>query len=226
MQNFVNIAVCAIVLMSVSQISSFNIYQNSHNKKFQWDNIPKVEVSAYYEVLCPDSIRFVRNELQTTYSKLSSIMNFHLIPYGKASSFAKSEGGYEFNCQHGQEECFGNMVHACSIKYVQSKSVLLDFVACMIKDNRDAIKIGKSCAKEYSVDWQPIERCAHSIEGENLLYEEGEKTHNLSPRLRFVPTVELDKSQSNQRSLLHDLAIQVCKHYTGPLPSVCTELNH
>lgn len=45
------------------------------------------------------------------------------------------DGSLAFECQHGPTECDANIYHACSIEAIQEPKVLLDMVACMIKDN-------------------------------------------------------------------------------------------
>lgn len=42
-------------------------------------------VMVFYEALCPDSKNFILKQLEPTFSKASSIIDFQLIPYGKAT---------------------------------------------------------------------------------------------------------------------------------------------
>lgn len=55
-----------------------------------WKNVARlagtpVIVMVYYEALCPDSKHFILKQLEPAYSKASSIIDFQLIPYGKAT---------------------------------------------------------------------------------------------------------------------------------------------
>ena len=43
-----------------------------------------VFLGVFYESLCPDSEKFIVNQLQPAYSKLSNITFLQLIPYGNA----------------------------------------------------------------------------------------------------------------------------------------------
>jgi hypothetical protein len=43
----------------------------------------KVNVSVYYEVLCPDSINFVRGPLFRAYEQVPDILSLELVPYGE-----------------------------------------------------------------------------------------------------------------------------------------------
>ncbi|QQP38188.1 Gamma-interferon-inducible lysosomal thiol reductase, partial [Caligus rogercresseyi] len=182
----------------------------------------KVEISAYYEVLCPDSIRFIRTQLLPTYSHLSKIMNINLIPYGKATTARDpATGNYTFTCQHGEEECAGNIIHACSVKYARTQRSLIGFVACMMKNDRKPYVKGIICARENKLNWHSVQKCSQNIEGKQLLAEAGEKTNALTPALTFVPTVELNGSRDNQNDLLTNLKEQVCKAYTGATIHAC-----
>lgn len=59
----------------------------------------------------------------------------------KAVSFSQTttnkDGSLKFECQHGPTECLANMYHACSIEAIDEPKVLLDVIACMIRDNTD-----------------------------------------------------------------------------------------
>lgn len=50
----------------------------------QYPPAPKVNVSLYYESLCPFSIHFLTQKLLPTYLLLADIMEVHLVPYGNA----------------------------------------------------------------------------------------------------------------------------------------------
>ncbi|KAJ1416261.1 Gamma interferon inducible lysosomal thiol reductase GILT [Sesbania bispinosa] len=60
------------------------IMNPSHSSELNYAN-DKVDVSLYYETLCPDSENFIVNELGNLFkSELMSIINLHLVPYGNA----------------------------------------------------------------------------------------------------------------------------------------------
>ena len=70
----------------------------------------RVKVDVYYETHCPDSILFLNYQLQHVISR--GLVDVELIPFGKASywrNFAQND--WNFMCQHGEIECFGNKLH-------------------------------------------------------------------------------------------------------------------
>lgn len=46
-----------------------------------------VLVEVYYESMCPDSKYFIRQQLVPVMDKIPEIVDFRLIPYGKANVF-------------------------------------------------------------------------------------------------------------------------------------------
>ena len=131
--------------------------------------IPKVQVEVYYEVLCPDSRHFVLDQVVSTWNTLEfdSIMDIKFIPFGKAT-FKKNDqdkNGWQFTCQHGKNECIGNMIHACATLHVKDSSKLVKYISCMIQNNREPKKVGESCAKSLEIEWEPIGKCSDTTEG-------------------------------------------------------------
>lgn len=128
-----------------------------------------------------------------------------------------------FDCQHGEVECSANIYHACTIEAVQEQRVLLDMIACMIRNNYQPREAMISCAKENRVDFEAINKCYDSHHGAELLKLHGEATDALRPRVSFIPTITLDGSQGRQASILKDLLAEVCKIVAGhgPMPEPC-----
>lgn len=42
------------------------------------------------------------------------------------------DGTYDFECQHGPEECYGNMLHACAIDKVKNHTAAFNFNVCLM----------------------------------------------------------------------------------------------
>ena len=53
------------------------------------------------------------------------------------------DGRITFDCQHGKPECFGNLVHACAIAHNNMSLTLVQYVSCMIANNRDGLAAAK-----------------------------------------------------------------------------------
>lgn len=183
----------------------------------------KVNVSVYYEVLCPDSIRFVRGSMWRAYKLVPDIMNLELVPYGKAHYERRSDDSISFSCQHGPDECAGNMVQACALNLLpQDKQV--DFVRCMLTSRRPQSS-GPSCAASLSLSYADVESCVSGSAGPKFLMEMGQKTEALRPKLSFVPWIVVDGEYKDetQDAALDDLKSVVCAAYRGAdKPAKCS----
>jgi len=173
-----------------------------------------VKLDVYYEVLCPDSRYFVLHELLPTFEKVGSMLDIHLWPYGKATTKVTSSG-YTFECQHGEQECTGNIFHACVAEKVEDPAKKLEIIKCMISDNYEPENIAKKCAGEGGIDFQEILSCATGSEGQELHYQAGVKTEALTPKVSFIPTIEIDDSQNSQKAILKNLLKEVCAVYAS-----------
>lgn len=73
------------------------------------------------------------------------------------------------------------------------ESLTLEYVNCLMqltKNFPDQIFPGKRCARQLKLEnWEGIEACANSTEGNKLLQKNGELTHSLNPQLISVPTI-------------------------------------
>ena len=66
-----------------------------------------------------------------------------------------SEEGYEFECQHGPDECYGNLVQACTIAHAPDYDATVRLIVCMMSAPRPN-EAGPDCFQEQGLDYQPI----------------------------------------------------------------------
>ena len=173
-----------------------------------------VKLDVYYECLCPDSRYFVLHQLLPTLEAVGSMLEVNMWPYGKATTRVTSDG-YEFDCQHGEQECIGNMFHACVEDKVEDAAKRLEMIKCMISDNYEPENSAKKCAGEGGVDFEEILTCATGPQGRELHFQAGIKTQALSPKVSFIPTIEIDESQMSQKAILKNLLKEVCAVYSS-----------
>jgi len=101
---------------------------------------------------------------------------------------------YSFTCQHGQDECDGNKMHACAIKYISGEKGVRDFLFCSMSEKYPPTSLAL-CSRRTGLDravTQKIQACMDADEGNELLVRNGEKTHNLNPQLYFVPWITIN----------------------------------
>ncbi|KAL7866720.1 hypothetical protein AOLI_G00145340 [Acnodon oligacanthus] len=182
--------------------------------------IPPVEVTVYYESLCPGCRSFLTEQLFPTWMMLRDIMRVHLVPYGNTKELPERNS---FSCQHGEPECQANIIEACILNVTDHAA--FPVIHCMASSS-DVIKAAPSCLQLYapSVEWGTIESCVKGGLGHILMHENGVKTQSLSPAHTHVPWVTFngvytDDLEDKAMSTLFNL---VCKLYEGIKPPVCT----
>ncbi|KAK8720598.1 hypothetical protein OTU49_013215 [Cherax quadricarinatus] len=189
------------------------------NEELEVTVYPFLHVEVYYEALCPDSRYFIMKQLTPAYENLHEIMKVALIPYGKARTIEK-DGKLSFECQHGPLECKANMVHACVTNVVKDEGKQLAIIHCMIDKNDVPMKVGQKCVEKHGENWDDVKSCVVSEKGSSIMKHMGDMTNSLEPRVSFIPTITVDRSQHDQKHILQDLHKVLCKRYKGPkLPS-------
>ncbi|XP_036442514.1 gamma-interferon-inducible lysosomal thiol reductase [Colossoma macropomum] len=183
-------------------------------------SVPPVEVTVYYESLCPGCRSFLTEQLFPTWTMLRDIMRVHLVPYGNTKELPELNS---FSCQHGEPECKANIIEACILNVTDHAA--FPVIHCMVSSS-DVMKAAPSCLQLYapSVEWGTIESCVKGGLGHTLMHENGVKTRSLSPVHTHVPWVTFngvytDDLEDKAMSTLFNL---VCKLYEGIKPPVCT----
>ena len=95
-----------------------------------------------------------------------SIVDFSILPYGNAEP---SSSGSGWDCQHGENECIGNMYLACAQEHFSSRvddvPAWYPFYDCMEaseynKDRYLAYNTSAAIECAAGIDWSVIEECA------------------------------------------------------------------
>ncbi|KAL9922109.1 gamma-interferon-inducible lysosomal thiol reductase 1 [Glossina fuscipes fuscipes] len=199
-------------------------------------NAVKVPVTIYYESLCPDSAKFISEQLfPAVKNELRDHVDIKWVPFGK-STYTTQGSEILFTCHHGPNECYGNKVHACAIEHIQAssyqteytrESLILNFIHCMMKAGKnfpDNVYPGAKCARESHVStWENIQQCANSTDGERLLMAHGQTTNAFQNPLISVPTVVFKDQYDPKVSMRAqtDFLGALCKYVPQPQPKVC-----
>lgn len=135
------------------------------------------------------------------------------------------EPGYHYSCQHGPEECFGNVVQSCAANIFNDTILSLAFVTCMSLAQRPH-EAGEECARGIARNWDAIQRCAHGGKGLRLQDQMSERTWNLDPPHHYVPWIVLNEEHSDEIQAMAqtDLLQVVCDATPdGRKPPPCFE---
>lgn len=197
-------------------------------RRVDFSQIPKTaRIQLYYESLCPYSIAFITEQLWPTYVRVGYLMDVQLVPFGNAfkeqqqekpnsrgERFAvgrRQEPDYKYSCQHGPDECFGNVVQSCAANIFNDTILSLAFVTCMSLAERPH-QAGRECARGIARNWNAIQRCANGGKGRVLQDEMGERTWNLDPPHHYVPWIVINGVHNDEQQAMAqtDLLQVVC----------------
>ncbi|XP_029970501.1 gamma-interferon-inducible lysosomal thiol reductase [Salarias fasciatus] len=179
-----------------------------------------VQVEVYIESLCPDCRMFVSEMLFPTWLMLNDIMTVTLVPYGNAEETFDGKK-YIFECQHGEQECLGNMIETCLLNMTKAAFQIIN---CM-ESAADVIKAAESCANAYSpeLDWAGVMTCVKGDLGNALMHQNALKTKALKPPHEYVPwiTINGEHTEQIQQKAESSLFTLVCSMYKGPKTEAC-----
>merc|ERR1712212_1444690 len=99
---------------------------------------------------------------------------------------------HQFECQHGERECYGNIVQACTVHYTSDQDTLVNLITCMMSSSAPD-QAGPDCFQQFGVDYQPVQECIESGEGAQLHAENGEEQSGETPTPNNVPWINLDQ---------------------------------
>lgn len=198
-------------------------------EKFVWSNKQQtvldsaaVDFTLYYEVLCPDCRQFVSQQLGRAAHLVHDIMNLTLVPYGNAKeSFNSNTNLWEFTCQHGADECWGNLLHTCVLHYYPKPEGHFPFIYCMESAksnvNEDIHDVAAKCAKQVNLSIDEPLKCVDSKLGNDLQHELALQTGSLSPAHKYVPWVTVNgvHTEDIQNQAQDDLVKLICDTYKG-----------
>ncbi|XP_049874865.1 GILT-like protein 1 [Pectinophora gossypiella] len=151
--------------------------------------MPKLLLTVYYESNCPDSKSFILQQLRPAMRLLHGHVRTRFVPFGKAMSIDYGFGGFE--CQHGQRECYGNMVQDCTLNLMQGRTdqERLEYVACEM-DSEAASKYSLECVAQAQVRPEKVQHCVEFGKGTMLQIDSEYLTSLVAPK--FIPTITID----------------------------------
>ncbi|KPI92611.1 GILT-like protein C02D5.2 [Papilio xuthus] len=182
---------------------------STHQKDINMEKHDEHLLTVYYESKCPDSKKFVLEQLQPAIELLHRYVKLRLIPFGKSRSINYGDDGFE--CQHGPEECLGNIVQECALRHMRGHSDIqrVTYVVCEMASESGA-HASLGCVKHAGLSVSDVEGCVLAGEGVALQLDSEYHTDKLKPK--FIPTVTLDGvfNQDFQDAAMTDLIGTLC----------------
>jgi len=162
----------------------------------------KPKVDLYIESLCPDCMQFLTTSYanflkQTDHMDLADVT---IYPYGNASE-KEQAGKYTFTCQHGPNECYGNLYYECANVFFGKKfgntQRAHEFIVCMegniivhgrnfdvaayhcLLGDEDLLSMVQLCVQDPNVSYP-------------LMHKVAQATDALEPKHDHVPWIVVD----------------------------------
>ncbi|XP_030479737.1 gamma-interferon-responsive lysosomal thiol protein [Cannabis sativa] len=182
----------------------------------------KVQVSLYYESLCPYCANFIVNHLVKLFQNgLISTVDLRLVPWGNASP--NPDGS--ISCQHGVDECLLNTIEACTITVYPDVNRHFRFIHCVERlslQNRH--NEWQNCFQISGLGTVPID-CYNIGYGNVIEHRYGNETAMLKPAHRFVPWVIVN-NKPIQEDYINFMAY-ICKAYKETSkPEACNSVSY
>ena len=187
---------------------------------------PLVNFTLYFESECPFCREFIITQLYPTFKSIGDIMRLTLVPYGNARE-KKVGDKWVFTCQHGEGECYGNLIETCAIHFNNITSYV-PFIFCVEKSPSGVKASAPKCAEKFGLDYDKIISCVEGPLGNQLEHEMALKTEGLQPPRKYVPWVTLNgfHTKKIQNEAMKDLKGLICETYQGsPKPKACQDNN-
>ncbi|NXI50995.1 GILT reductase, partial [Chloroceryle aenea] len=143
-----------------------------------------VELSLFYESLCPACREFLVKQLFPTWMLLpKAALNVTLVPYGNAQ--------WQFQCQHGPEECLGNMIETCLMNEAKNFSTYFPIIFCLESGSSVTKNLEAQCLQIYApqLDRGRIDACVQGAVGVALMHRNAQLTQALDPPHNYVPWI-------------------------------------
>ena len=191
--------------------------------KFNCKELPQIDL--YFETICPGCQYFITGSFadflnHPGHSELATV-KFH--PYGNAIEEKKGDL-YEFTCQHGENECYGNVIEVCALNKLPYEEGL-NFILCMEKGiqkfQNDMNKALDNCLDSADLKKNILD-CAAGKEGNDLQHKVAEGT----PDHEYVPwiTFEGEHDEKVQNKLMDDMVGFLCNLEDNIQKEICVEV--
>ena len=192
----------------------------------------RVKIEMYTESLCPDCIQFLTTSFKTAFGTqdFDLIADVTFYPYGNAQE-SQSGNQWVFTCQHGENECLGNLMESCALNVTDYKTGLA-FSLCLEENieqySDDFTQAGTHCSGVLSINMNDINKCMQGDLGNQIQHDIASKTESLQPSHEYVPWVVVNgQHDSNvENQVLSDMVSYVCQNYKGTVKiAACSQQN-
>lgn len=186
----------------------------------------EVPVTVYFESLCPDSQKFIKDQFALVYSNstFQKYIKPQFVPWGHTNV----TGEETFSCQHGKGECDGNRLLSCGLQILPDDKTKVSYVTCImalnVTTNTTDFPIDK-CQAEAGSLYQNITECYNNISvSSKYLQQNGDLTKKFFGDEKFwVPYISFNNKKDDvlSKEANTDFVSALCTHLKGENLSEC-----
>ena len=155
-------------------------------------HVPKIQV--YIESLCPDCMYFINRSFKDFIEKVNkpNLADVEFIPYGNAKeTYNETTKRWDFECQHKENECYGNLIETCIIQNLGRINSYQKIVC--IESNIEKYDLNFDLALNDCFDGDPneIQQIRYCVESELGNIYEHQMAQKTGEHL-YVPWITVD----------------------------------
>ena len=152
-------------------------------------SLPQIDV--YVESLCPDCMGFIADSFKEFHNNPDheKLANVTFYAFGNAKE-NKNGSNWEFTCQHGPNECYGNILETCA-QNIFPKNEFHSFLICLesniLETGKNFDKSAANCISDKSI-LQEVMDCVNSPLGnilEHIVAQATPSDHKYVPWILF-----------------------------------------
>lgn len=181
--------------------STNQITSSGKKKKRIIIRIRKPRIIFVSESLCPFCKKYANEVLPVLLNtpEYEKLVKFRFVFWGNAkASWDNSLEKYTFECQHGEEEAYGNSMLTCANRMFPRK-IALRYIYCMYGSidsfEQDFDKTNEYCLQGNTEVISKVNQCMNSNQGNKWFYED----LMTSPDNTYVPYVIFDGDHDREK---------------------------
>ncbi|KAM3132334.1 oxidoreductase activity protein [Paramecium bursaria] len=175
-----------------------------------------MKVQIFMESQCPDTHRLIKQMQSALQIKdIENQIEFEYIMFGKGQQKQKADLTWEFECQHGEVECYGNRLETCAQQLLSWKEQL-KLLGCMHGVKRKSIddydQAIVNCLKDDDCALEKTAQCMKEKVSNYLQHKAADIT--LAQNLTFVPWIVIDGVHDDEldASIRQDFMKWLCQY--------------
>ena len=186
------------------------------------------EIKVFYDTLCPDAIKFIKESYKSFISLdyLQNKIRFILVP-GALMSFETNENNETyFTCFAGENECLGNILHACAI-YLLNIDLANQYIICymenIIKNKKNNYETTNFCGGQLKFNPELLTKCVDSDSGTTYIKNLIKRKRSLINIISHSPWIVVDNKydKAQEDAILENPTAFVCKMIKNEMLPIC-----